>query len=944
MAMMMQVVSQDPPASQASKKKEKNKSGKPSRDLPFRNGCGEDLPIFAHKAELVASVRKHQTTIVMGETGSGKSTQLPKYLAEAFTSARPTGTGAGANAGAEDALWGNCVVCTQPRRVAAITVAQRVAAELQVSCGEEVGYAVRFDDCTSQNTRIKFVTDGVLMRECMTNADLSGYSVLILDEAHERSLNTDILMGIVRDLQDKNPRLRVVIMSATLQVGVFMDFFKDTNLIKIAGRQYPVETFYTAEAEADYLDAALRTCMHIHGSQPSGGVLVFLPGQEDIENLIMLLEENLPAVEAYRDRDEDNNSSDGGHDGGVRKKAARSLQTYTKVAAQSRAASDRNAHDASGSSSSAGNVSGSKVVVATFHDFEIRPLYASMPPDQQLEAFAPCADPSIRKFVISTNIAETSVTINDIVYVVDTGYFKCKLNDSATGMDMLKVVPVSKQQADQRRGRAGRTGPGQCYRVFPLEVFEKQLAEETIPEIQRVNLSQVILQLKTIGVKSPQAFPYVSKPSRESLRKAMEELYLLGALDGADADLTPLGQKMSLLPLEPMFANLLLQAARCVGGGFVGESDKPALYGCVQEMLTTVSMLSTEGVYLQPSKEFEKELARKKHRNLSVKAGDLPTLLHIYNSWVTAKQSKDWAMQNFLSQRVLQQASNIRQQLHSILGKICYNIPMKSPRHDGASSASSAVGATKSPFPSCLPHLEPYLKCLAVGLSLNVAQRVADGSAAANSSMSTLHGLQRGGAADRGAAPYVTLRGRQPVHVHPSSVLFSAATGHITAVDSAKDKGRGISAHLHKKSRLPAYVVYSDLLITSKSYMRGVTGMQGEWLLGPGDTPNTMFRKVPVVDASSPTAGSGAAPSAAGATAGQKRSFQHTSGAGTSAAVSTDRDHDAKKAKRDSRGLTPQALAASQGRAGAAAAGSGNGLISKYVPLSKQKKLKPQRA
>ena len=179
-------------------------------------GCDQH-EIFAHKAELIESVRKHQTTIVMGETGSGKSTQLPKYLAEVFTSSNRKRTG---EAGATPK--GNCVVCTQPRRVAAITVAQRVAAELDVSCGKEVGYAVRFDDCSSNSTRIKFVTDGVLLRECMTSPDLSGYSVLILDEAHERSLNTDILMGIIRGLQDRNPQLRVVVMSATLQVGIFM--------------------------------------------------------------------------------------------------------------------------------------------------------------------------------------------------------------------------------------------------------------------------------------------------------------------------------------------------------------------------------------------------------------------------------------------------------------------------------------------------------------------------------------------------------------------------------------------------------------------------------------------------------------------------------------------------------------------------------------------------
>ena len=957
------------------------------KNINFNNGRGEDLPIFIHKQELIDSVRKHQTTIVMGETGSGKSTQLPKYLAEMFTTSDKN-----------NKSKGNCIVCTQPRRVAAITVAQRVASELDVSCGQEVGYAVRFDDSSSINTRIKFVTDGVLLRECMTNADLSGYSVLILDEAHERSLNTDILMGIIRNLQDTNPMLRVVVMSATLQIGVFMEYFKDTNLICIEGRQFPVEVMYTKEPEADYLDAAMRTCLHIHANQPLGGVLVFLPGQEDIENLMLLLEENLPAVQAYHGTDCISDSDDQGMDESI---VMRHQSNHAQILATKKAKAKKekekerglghtNQHDEDENDQKR-QAAGPVEVVAAFHDFEVRPLYASMSPEQQLEAFAPCIDKGSRKFVLSTNIAETSVTINDIVYVVDTGYFKCKVNDTATGMDMLKTVPVSKQQADQRRGRAGRTGPGQCYRVYTEEVYDKQLAEEAIPEIQRVNISQVILQLKTIGVKSPQNFPYVSAPSRSSLRNAMEELLLLGALDSDTADLTPLGHKMSVLPLAPMYANVLLQSALCVDGGFIrntadvddnanttgtstGTMKIPAmLYGCVQEMLTTVSMLSIDGVYIQPHNVADKELAVKKHRNLSVKAGDLPTLLHIYNSWIQSRQNKAWATENFLSQRALLQAHNIRNQLHDILYKICFQSNIspslststagnrntdkgKGNRNDnGQESAVSTNISNKSPFPSCLPQLEPYLKCLAAGLCLNVAQRVAEGASQNDSGLqskyytpSTGMGIGKGGGgsrsaqiADREAAPYVTLRGRQPVHIHPSSVLFSAATGHVMELEKSKNKaaaGGGSDAKFTKKSRLPPYVIYSDLLITTKSYMKGVTGVQGEWLLDAGSTGNCngMFRKVH-------TSGSTSGESSGGA--GQKRTL--SGGHGSNFGDRPDKkranqqitphnhSHSIVVPSTSSFTLTsaPQVLAATQGRSVVA-----NVIASKYISISKQKK------
>jgi HrpA-like RNA helicase len=825
----------------------RRKSKKHAKAIKFTNGRGSDLPIFQHKEQLIESVRQHQTTVIIGETGSGKSTQLPKYLAEFFTT-----------------LNEGCVVCTQPRRVAAITVAKRVATELNVECGEEVGYAVRFDDNTTENiTRIKFVTDGVLLRECMSDPNLSKYSVIILDEAHERSLNTDILMGLLKELQQKNPKLRLVVMSATLQSSIFMKFFLDTNLIHIEGRQYPVEIMYTKEPEIDYIDAAVRTVMHIHSSQPNGGILVFLPGQEDIEALMSLLKENLPQIESYESLHRNENENENGS----HKKSTELLSTSSSSSkSESAPATPHNPA-----------TDGPIEVIANLYDFEIRPLYASMPPDQQLKAFAPTADPKSRKIILSTNIAETSVTINDIIYVVDTGYYKCKLLDNITGMETLKTVPVSKQQANQRSGRAGRTGPGQCYRIYPEVVYEEHLDEEALPEIQRVSISQVVLQLKTIGVKSPQHFSYLSPPSTDSLRRAMHELLLLGALDGDNADLTPFGNLMSKLPLEPMYSSLLLQSAKCADGSYIGGCIKSVntntntntntnannatgnggsaasggagigitpLYNCVQEMLTTVSMLSADGVYVQPSNENEKILASKKHRGLSVKSGDLPTLLNIYNSWIRARMSKDWAIQNYINQRSLQQAHNVRGQLTDILKKILFS-----------SSNSTKLTENEKVLPSCLPEQEPYLRCLAVGLCLNVAQRVESKDVFAQQTANNMFTNKKARVPDdRHLAPYVTLRGRQPVYVHPSSVLFSLTHARTIQLQHQASKansngngngngyGNGHNASnisTNSKNKLPLFVVFSDLLVTTKSYMRGVTKIEGDWLLGAGSSSST---------------------------------------------------------------------------------------------------------
>ena len=691
----------------------------------------------------------------------GKSTQLPKYLAEALSNGK------------------GCVVCTQPRRVAAVTVASRVAKELDVQLGEEVGYSIRFDDKTSKKTKIKFVTDGVLLRECMVNSSLEGYDAIILDEAHERSLSTDILMGLIKQIQAKRPKLKLVIMSATLQVDLFMSFFTDTNLVQIEGRLHPVEVMYLKEAQEDYVDAALRTCAQIHSNEAPGGVLVFLPGQDDIESLQSLLLEHLPGIPGRCDES-----------------AILSKQKHLEA----RLASVSQDVDVENGVSS---VSGQpKVIDALLYDFEVHPLYAAMPTEEQYAVFKP-SPPGVRKFILSTNIAETSLTISGIRYVVDCGFYKCRNMEARTGVEMLSVIPVSQAQCNQRAGRAGRECPGKCYRVFPEHAFES-LDEVSVPEIQRVSINQVLLQLLGIGIEDPTTFPYPSPPSMDSIRKAGRELTYLGALEMRDntQKLSPLGVKMANLPLEPVYSALLLRSAE-------------PKYRCVKEILTIVSMLSTEGIFIQPHKDVEKQAASKAHRLLASGEGDVPSLLNIYTAWVHSKRSAAWAQQSYLSQRALLTAHNIREQLSSLLSK----------RHGWGVDVNL----------SCMPDRSLYMKCLAAGFCLNVAQKqvvesTSNGAAsvgaprhasksAAMRNFANAIALPGAAKDTKDSAPYVTLRGRQPVYIHPSSVLFSQSGGF---------------------KKLPDYVVYSDLLITSKQYMRGITAIESEWL---EDVPGGLFKK-----------------------------------------------------------------------------------------------------
>ncbi|CAM8947648.1 unnamed protein product [Rhodiola kirilowii] len=601
---------------------------------------------------LVEEVRNHDTLIVVGETGSGKTTQLPQYLM---------------NAGFSDG--GRIVGVTQPRRVAAVTVAKRVAEECGVELGKKVGYSIRFDDKTSNLTRIKYMTDGLLLREALLDPYLSRYSVIIVDEAHERTVHTDVLLGLLKHVQilrsksvngvtnannpdakkiflfdNKNmsqdesivPRcnssklspLKLIIMSASLDARVFSEYFGGAKAVHIQGRQYPVDIFYTLQPETDYLDAALITIIQIHLKEEAGDILVFLTGQEEIESVERFIREKLQQLP------EDN----------------RKLLPI--------------------------------------------PIYASLPYEKQMQVFKPAPN-GIRKVILATNIAETSVTIPGIKYVIYPGMVKAKTYNAKTGAESLVIVQTSKAQALQRsRGRAGREGPGKCYRLYPESEFLK-LPDSTVPEIKRCNLAKVILQLKALGVDDIIGFDFMEKPSRMAIVKSLEQLYLLGAITDEYKLSDPVGIQMARLPLDPMYSKALILANE---------------FKCLDEMLVTVAMLSVESIFYAPCDKLQESRASAK--NFSDPEGDHITLINVFRSAhdflnksepessheKTEKKLRKWCKDNFVDSRSLKHARDIHSQIQRQVQQMGFCIS------------------------SCGDDMMPFRKCLAASFFLNAAE------------------------------------------------------------------------------------------------------------------------------------------------------------------------------------------------------------------------------
>ncbi|KAI9059376.1 pre-mRNA-splicing factor ATP-dependent RNA helicase PRP43 [Trametes sanguinea] len=544
----------------------------------------EKLPVFTKMDEFLQMFNKQQVLVMVGETGSGKTTQIPQFVCYADLP-HPQG---------------KMVACTQPRRVAAMSVAKRVADELDVPLGKQVGYSIRFEDMTEPGTTfLKYMTDGMLLREAMNDPELSRYSTIILDEAHERTLATDILMGLLKGVARRRPDLKLVVMSATLDAEKFQRYFSLNSedgpvpLFKVPGRAFPVEVFYTQEPTPNYTEAAVDTVLMIHRAEEPGDILVFLTGEEEIED------------------------------------ACRTIKAK---------ADDLLNQDPDGV--------GPLVCI---------PLYSSLPPQQQQRIFDPPPPPRVpggppgRKVVVSTNIAETSLTIDGIVYVVDPGFSKQKIYNPRVRIEYLFVMPISKASAQQRAGRAGRTRPGKCFRLYTEKDFATELEEQTYPEILRTNLASTVLELAKLGIDDLVHFDYLDPPAPETLMRALELLNYLAALDD-DGKLTPLGSIMADFPLDPQMAKMLIVSPE---------------FNCSHEILTIVAMLSVPSVWLRPQSQRREADAAK--AMFVVPDGDHLTLMNVYNQYVSNKQDKNWCWNHYLSARALQQAENVRTQLLRIM-------------------------------------------------------------------------------------------------------------------------------------------------------------------------------------------------------------------------------------------------------------------------------------
>lgn len=615
------------------------------------------LPIFAVRQELLNVIRDNQVVIIVGETGSGKTTQLTQYLHEDGYS----------NYG--------MIGCTQPRRVAAMSVAKRVSEEMSVRLGEEVGYAIRFEDVTTESTFLKYMTDGILLRESLNEPDLDRYSAIIMDEAHERSLNTDVLFGLLREVIGRRRDLKLLVTSATMDSDKFAVFFGNSPVYKIPGRTFPVEMFFSKNVVEDYVDAAVKQALQIHLTPSKGDMLIFMPGQEDIEVTCALITERLDEVE-----------------------------------------------DAP--------------LLA------ILPIYSQLPSDLQAKIFQKSPE-GVRKCIVATNIAETSLTVDGIIFVIDCGYCKLKVFNPKIGMDALQVYPISQANANQRSGRAGRTGPGQCFRLYTESNYKNELLISTVPEIQRTNLSNVVLLLKSLGVQDLLEFHFMDPPPQDNILNSMYQLWILGALDNT-GNLTPLGRQMVEFPLDPAMSKMLIISVDME---------------CSDEVLTIVSMLSVPAIFYRPKgREEESDTIREK---FAVPESDHLTFLHVYQQWKSNGYAGHWCSEHFIHVKAIRKVREVRGQLKDIM--VQHRLAIR----------------------SCGNDWDVIRKCICSSYFHQAARL-------------------------KGIGEYVNMRTGMPCHLHPTSALF----------------GMGFT---------PDYIIYHELVMTSKEYMQCVTSVDGYWLaeLGP---------------------------------------------------------------------------------------------------------------
>ncbi|GAB7352210.1 hypothetical protein MBLNU459_g2683t1 [Dothideomycetes sp. NU459] len=726
-------------------------NGKPSDPLAVRRNAlqqvRQKLPIWPQASTIRDSLSKVDVLVLAGETGSGKSTQVPQFLLSSpWCSGR--------------------VAVTQPRRVAAISLARRVADEMGSQLGKssplsKVGYSVRFDDNVSGGNKIKFLTEGMLLQEMLRDPGLTEYSCVVVDEVHERSVNVDLILGFLRGLvcgtgegikKRKGKPLKVVVMSATADTEALKHFFlqgyqeassktfipaetavdasgdksartkvansagkkgnratkatgvdgadrtnqdgKDeidgrVSTCLVEGRQYPVQTYYLSEPTRDFSEAALLRIFEIHRKEPMpGDILVFLTGQEVVTELQRSVEEYMPSI----------------------------------ITPES-----------------------------GLPNMLVLPLFAALPQAAQQLIFAP-APPNTRKVILATNIAETSITVPGVRFVVDCGKAKIKQYRNRLGLDSLLVKAISRSSAVQRQGRAGREAAGKCWRLYTKKDFEI-LDKDTVPEILRCDLSAAVLTMKARGIDDVLGFPLLTPPTREAMERALLQLLDLNTLNPDDGAISNIGRQVARLPLTPALGRVVIAAA---------SSD----VDCLLYVIDIVACFSVENIFIEIKDEDMKDDAREARNRLSRRQGDHLTLLAAVQSYASEKTDrKKWAKQHLVSHRAMQSVMDVRKQLRAQCQQAKLLTAEALANADDIPAVSEDVGNI-------------ILRCFLRGFSSNVARLMPDGS-------------------------YRTFFGNQNVAIHPSSVLF----------------GKKLEA-----------IIYNEFVYTNRTYARGVSAIQLNWL------------------------------------------------------------------------------------------------------------------
>ncbi|KAK3752383.1 hypothetical protein QZH41_008586, partial [Actinostola sp. cb2023] len=718
------------------------------------------LPILAEEQIVMEAIKENDVVIVCGETGSGKTTQVPQFLYEAgYTNQGMIGV-------------------TEPRRVAAVSMSERVAKEMNMDTSK-VSYQIRYQGNCTGKTVIKFMTDGVLLKEVENDFLLSKYSVIVIDEAHERSVFTDILIGLLsrivplRNKQDKE--LKLIIMSATLRTEDFTEnarlFPSPPLTVKIDSRQFPVTVHFNKRTPDDYIEETFRKVSKIHRTLPSGGILVFVTGQSDVHSLSRKLCRSFPYHKGGKKQD--GNTNDG-------EKNEFDLNRYPVLPLTEECEPEDELDDTELDQGD-GCMDDSAYTPMVDHSLPlyVLPLYSLLSSKEQAKVFK-SAPEGTRLCVIATNVAETSLTIPNIKYVVDTGLVKRRYYDKITGVSSFKVTWTSKASANQRAGRAGRVEPGHCYRLYSSAVFTNDFEEFAEAEILRRPVDDLMLQMKSININKVVNFPFPTPPSSTALQAAETLLLDLGALENMktvkgniNAVITPLGRAMSSFSVSPRYAKML-----CLGH----QQD------CSEYIIAIVSALTVNEIFIDDmmvagfsgdKEDFKKRVAKITQLRRSwagygeaQKLGDLMVLLRAVGACEYAGSTEKFCFDNGLRHKGMTEIRKLRTQLTNVTN---------------LSNPDSQIKLDPQMKPPTVEQCRALRQIALAGLGDRVAKKI------------PLQELKD----PKLKNAYICDSLEEPVFIHPKSALFKV---------------------------LPEYIVYQEIMETTKLFMKGVTAVEPDWL------------------------------------------------------------------------------------------------------------------